>query len=578
MTLRGQPAKHDDQGFTLVELLVVLVVLPLLLGAIAEALIVSVENSAATSNRFSDSVNAQAMSAYFIRDVQGAAWFTTKKALYNAANTYSATTPTVCGSGASPGTLLAALYRPVSTGSPQALDVGYWLQQNGNGPTQTAQIVRYACTSSTTTTVQVTTAPPGSFTGNNTQGALTSQVDITPARFLTTSQSGWAQTSAFALVNAPSTLPTLTVNSTTDFVPGTITVNTAFGPQTLTCSSIPSPTQFTCSGSGSFFPGDSVTQSAISGVSVSVASPASNWTFTLTGSPRASAQAQAGGLPPPGGAPTFLTLGAGGIYVQDHIAALSVAGSVLADGGTLTCSGSAKNGPLAGITGTVQSTGADNNCQPPATGGVAPIGNPIATKLPPCFPDLSPPPSGTPPGSHQDGSGNYLPGKYTNLSGALTPGVYEVDGTLGAVTLATSAPADQGVLLLLPGSGAGYPSGCAFTTSPATLQPGTVLPPLGNGPLPSVFNTWATEMRTMWLWQDQTNLDPITWTGNGVTASTCPAGSTHAGSPAGLAYAPSANVNLGGTAHLQSGSLAVASANNVFGDNTVVLSGIASCN
>lgn len=579
---------ENEAGFTLVELLVVLVILPLLLGAIAEALIVSLENTGTASNRLSDSVNAQTTSAYFVRDVQGATWITTNSAIYNSAQIYSATQPSVCGPTTSPGTLLIALYRPAAQDSggtdPQALDVAYWLVTSGTGTTQTSQIVRYSCNANNpagVTSVPITTAPAGTATGNSTSGIVRPTVNITPSRFLSTAGTGWTLTSAFAVVTTDVTLPgeILVTPSLANFVPGSITVATPFGPQNLSGCTLDSVNVGFKNCAGTTFPifgGDAVTQSAMTGVSVSVSSPASNWTFSLTGAPRSSAQGQAITLPPPA-VPALLTLGSAGIGIQDHVDAISVNGSIFADLGSLSCSGNAKNGPLTGITGTIQASGGTGGCQSPATGGIQPIPDPIAAQLPPCFPDL-------PLGAGPDGSGYYQPGRYSSLpNGAvLETGVFEVTTSIGGgLSLAPNAPVGDGVLLLLPGT-EGYPTTFGFNCAAsagtgAAIQPGIVLPPLGNGPLPSVFNNNA-EMRTMWLWQDRTNANPITWTANSITASTCPATApNHPGNQAGLAYAPAAVVNLGGTPQLESGTLAVKAIQYAFGDNNIVLSGFSTC-
>ena len=578
-----------ESGFTLVELLVVLVILPLLLGAIAEALIVSLENTGAASNRLSDSVNAQTTSAYFVRDVQGASWITTDNALYNTSQVYSATSPSVCGptTASASNSLLIALYRPASQAGggtdPQALDVGYWLVTSGTGATQSTQIIRYSCnanSASGVTSVPITTAPAATSTGNSVSSVLKPLVNITPSRFLATAGSGWTLTAAFAVVTTTVTLPgeILVSPSLANFVAGSITVVTPFGPQSLTGCTLDSVNVGFKNCTGSTFPlftGDAVTQSAVTGVTVSVSSPASSWTYSLTGAPRRSAQAQA--ITVAVGAPALLTLGSG-VTLQDKSGALQVNGSVLADlGGSLSCSGSA-GGSITGITGGFQATGNTGTppkvCPtPPAVGGVTPIPDPIAAQLPPCFPDLAT-------GAGPDGSGYYQPGKYASLpnNAILESGVFEITTSIGgALSLAPNAPAGDGVLLLLPGS-EGYPTifNCAANAgSGATLQPGIVLPPLGNGPLPSVFSNNA-EMRTMWLWQDRTNTNTITWVGNGVTASTCPAGTTHAGTQAGLAYAPNADVTFVGTEQLASGTLAAKSVT-ARGDNTIVLSGFSSC-
>ncbi len=76
MTLRRRGA---EQGFTLVELLVVMVILPLVAGAIAVAIITTEKNAGTTTTRLTDSANAQISSEYYIPDVQSAQFVTIPK-------------------------------------------------------------------------------------------------------------------------------------------------------------------------------------------------------------------------------------------------------------------------------------------------------------------------------------------------------------------------------------------------------------------------------------------------------------------------------------------------------------------
>ncbi len=63
---------HEDSGFTLIEVLVVVVALPLVIGAIALGFITLLQNKDATQQRISDSHDAQIASAFFVRDVKSA--------------------------------------------------------------------------------------------------------------------------------------------------------------------------------------------------------------------------------------------------------------------------------------------------------------------------------------------------------------------------------------------------------------------------------------------------------------------------------------------------------------------------
>lgn len=115
-------AKRDD-GFTLIELLVGMAILGMVLGAIANALIVGLRTTNDTSQRFSESHDAQIASAYLAKDVQSALSIT------------NATTPS-CGSGALIGFSL--------DGGSQ---ISYYY---GPGPSGETQVTRRSCDGSGT--------------------------------------------------------------------------------------------------------------------------------------------------------------------------------------------------------------------------------------------------------------------------------------------------------------------------------------------------------------------------------------------------------------------------------------------
>lgn len=74
--LAGETRNVTDSGFTLIELLIVTLVLPLVIGAIAMALVSVFSLQSSTSGRLSDSGDAQITSANFESDVQGASLLT----------------------------------------------------------------------------------------------------------------------------------------------------------------------------------------------------------------------------------------------------------------------------------------------------------------------------------------------------------------------------------------------------------------------------------------------------------------------------------------------------------------------
>lgn len=200
--------QHSEAGFTLIELIIVLVIMPLVIGAIAAAIIISEQDSGVASSRLSDSASAQISSEYYISDVQGAAQVTTDT---------TASSPSVCVDGAlydsfydSTGTIpvyhdtsdnpfipsvVLGLYRPGT--APNALSVGYWLfpilspSSPPNSQPPRYQLVRYSCDASGTMTSQVVITDDIAS-----PGAVSATISGPPLNtFATVAQSGWTPTS-----------------------------------------------------------------------------------------------------------------------------------------------------------------------------------------------------------------------------------------------------------------------------------------------------------------------------------------------------------------------------------------------
>lgn len=81
--LHRRSDSYDEGGFTLIELVIVIVILPILVGGIAAALIAILQNESTTYNRVADSADAQLTSANFTHDVQSANLVTTSSAVLN---------------------------------------------------------------------------------------------------------------------------------------------------------------------------------------------------------------------------------------------------------------------------------------------------------------------------------------------------------------------------------------------------------------------------------------------------------------------------------------------------------------
>jgi len=73
--------RRGDEGFTLVELLIVIVILPFVVGAIVVALLGILQNETTTFNKVAGSADANLTSATFARDVQSATQVTTSQTL-----------------------------------------------------------------------------------------------------------------------------------------------------------------------------------------------------------------------------------------------------------------------------------------------------------------------------------------------------------------------------------------------------------------------------------------------------------------------------------------------------------------
>lgn len=102
----GDDRAPQESGFTLIELLVVSVVMPLVVGGIAAAIIATIQFQSPTATRLSNSSDSQILSAYYVRDVQSASLVTTDPSIVAP---FSGTSPQLCGSSLG-GTFLVGLY------------------------------------------------------------------------------------------------------------------------------------------------------------------------------------------------------------------------------------------------------------------------------------------------------------------------------------------------------------------------------------------------------------------------------------------------------------------------------------
>ena len=168
---------RDVQGFTLVELLIVITILPIIVGSISVGLISVFSLQTGVANRLTDSGDAQIVSANYVKDVQSATMITTDQSI--PANQQ-------CGTG----TQLMGLewgstvvsYSEVPTGS-------------------TNLLVRNSCTSGASTT------PTTSFTISSDLPTGQASPTLVPASYNASAQAGWISTQGVESVTATITEP-----------------------------------------------------------------------------------------------------------------------------------------------------------------------------------------------------------------------------------------------------------------------------------------------------------------------------------------------------------------------------------
>ena len=623
---------QSQRGFTVIELLVVMVILPLIIGAIAEALIVSFNSESSTNNRLSGAVNNALLSAYFVRDVHGASIVTTSDNSGQAV--FNSTSPQVCSPGT--GTLGLALFHPPSGSSP-ALDVAYWLEGTGS----TTELDRYACTYSSTaftstspTKVAVGQPPSGTATvGAVGQLQFQTSPDIAPIQFQDAAAGGWTSVMSMTTVATPvsplSSTTSLTVGDTAGFTVGsnggtvcapttlqttytgctgaTITVETTLGSEQVTCTGMTLTSFTTCSGGGSggVAVGAVVTQSSVTAVQLALTQPDGTYKYNLSASPYTGLP----GLFASGTTPTLLTLGTTGINpinggggalcpnstVKANIC-VETGGVLVDNGGTIFCNGAGPHDYIytygQGGIDSVAPPG-DSTCNGVNVGPAGTFLLPLAQQLPPCLSNSLISALGT--GSTSGGIST--PGVYTTTrpSGQLEPGLYVIEDGIGSNTGMVPYSAgdkyyhgfdmstgqygngnpDQkaGVLFYIPGPGP-Y-SGCITDSSSLGLQSAQIsgLVPMDSTQSTDYFpgvNGGApnASLNDVWLWQDATNVPTNTAHPSQDALRFSVTGSTQGG----LAYLPSGQVVYSGNSNFVTGSV-VAEALILSGTDQLVLTG-----
>jgi prepilin-type N-terminal cleavage/methylation domain-containing protein len=341
-TLRRLLAHHrersrlpDDSGFTLVELLVVIVVLPLLLGALAALLVSLLQNTVpanphSVATQLSDSHDAQDTASFFNRDVQGA-------------NYVSAGSAPLC-KGTSAGSQLLGLEWTSGTNT---VDVSYIIQA---GLTSPYALVRYYCSSATAPSAYPVTASSSVVISDNVFNKVTGTVTTGPS----SCGSGIGAGATTCVADSSATYMAETVNCFNGSCPASLTAAPSSGSPGM----LVHPT--TSGGVG------------VENVVVKTQENVSSFQYYLTGTPRATNVSATFSNSPGGAFPTLIVNGSlsGGncnISVNGAAAVNSPSDGSITDSpvGSITASGiytydsnppTATSGATKGSLGTVSPT------------------------------------------------------------------------------------------------------------------------------------------------------------------------------------------------------------------------------
>jgi prepilin-type N-terminal cleavage/methylation domain-containing protein len=173
--------RRPDDGFTLIELIIVTAILPIVIGAIAYALVAVFSLQGSTSGRLSDSADAQVVSTNFEQDVQSAASITTNASPQNLNPPQTAP----CGSTTQ---LLGLVWGSgaLGSGTSTATEISYVAVSNGT--TTSDNLVRNVCQGGNTTTPTSSTVVSYDIPLN--QGPPT----VAPTSTNTAALAGWTST------------------------------------------------------------------------------------------------------------------------------------------------------------------------------------------------------------------------------------------------------------------------------------------------------------------------------------------------------------------------------------------------
>jgi prepilin-type N-terminal cleavage/methylation domain-containing protein len=268
------PARRDDDGFTLIELIITMVIVGIVMSAVVGALFVMLRTQAGTTARLDETRGTQQLTTYFATDVQSTGY---------GSDTITPTTASVC---------------TVSSPTPNANAVQMtWTEVIPNGPTSTYYVsyryeplgsdwllVRYSCKSGALTPNRIVVAralatPPVGWTGTSTPTAVAATSTSTSITLRMTTKSGY-QYSVTGTRLTPPAAPTgcttsPTVNPSSVTFPG---ASPAALPQTVAVSA---PLVGNCTGTVnlSVFTGISTVTTTMSSTNPAVANlSGGSWT------------------------------------------------------------------------------------------------------------------------------------------------------------------------------------------------------------------------------------------------------------------------------------------------------------
>ena len=529
---RSRPGRDagDEAGFTLVELLVVIVILPLVLGALGVVLVTTLIDQTGANTRISSSSDAQNTSAIYVRDVQGATYLTTDGA---PPSTPGGTTsaPAVCGtSQAGYGYVLGVAWSSqvpsgFATGTAINSVVSYWVEgivhvSDGSAAGLNLTSVSAGFTPADVGMGIVETDSQGVVPTGTTIAAVNSSTSVTLSQAATGSATG------VSFVVGPKLVRSYCAGNLS---PTTSIVSHDFASSqpwaTITCS--PSATTSQCAASN--FALGWFSAVGVSSVTLPTVTSGSKYTYSLTAAPYTPEGPGFTGFPTGGTAPPFLMLGTGTVINQSN-GTISINGSAIINSGKISSNGTF----TAGSVQTSNPNGSGDtcsspNCTPPTsqwTYGAAPVADPLANLPDPAEPTTQ---ITTCPNL---GSGTVAlsPGEYTcqlKINGAnviMSSGLYVFDQ---GVSISSGAlDGTQGVIVYFPCNTVDtWAPTCneGFSQSNGTLN----MNPLGGtGPY-----------QDLWFWQNP-----------GDTAQVTLDGPSAATALNGTLYAPSAQVKITGGA------------------------------